>query len=256
MRFASTVPLIAAALVAGASSVLANDSADPSSALYANQDNAGTVDHSTKNAAWKEIRHFVDGYNFFELLNYPGARSHRHTHAQSSTASGSDPSTPASADSPGATSANLETGGDDAQLQPQEREFGDMEELEERKNHKKKKHGGKKHSHKKKKHGGKKSHKKKHGKSHKKKHNNKKKHNKKKHGHKHDKKHHEKHHHKRENDEMDLVVRAYYAGDIDARMFDELVERYNVVGDTYLDGREFIDIDDLEARELGDFLWD
>lgn len=28
------------------------------------------------------------------------------------------------------------------------------------------------------------------------------------------------------------------------------------VGDTYLDAREFIDIDDLEARELGDFLWD
>jgi len=55
---------------------------------------------------------------------------------------------------------------------------------------------------------------------------------------------------------MDLVVRAYYAGDIDTRMFDELVERYNVVGDSYLDAREFVAIDDLEARELGELLWD
>jgi len=244
--------VIAAALVAGASSVLANDSADPSTgAVYASQDNAGTVEHSTKNAAWKEIRHFVGGYNFFELLNYPGAREHRHAHAHahSNTPSGTEPSTPATA------SADLAAGSDDAQLQPQERDFEDMEELEERKNHKKK-HGGNK----KKKHGGQKWWKKKHN-SHKKKHN-KKKHDKKhghkrdkKRGHKHDKKHHE-HHHKREEDAMDLVVRAYYAGDIDTRMFDELVERYNVVGDSYLDAREFVAIDDLEARELGELLWD
>lgn len=235
--------MIAAALVAGASSVLADvrtplvpcfcahralnvrlqDSADPSTgAVYANQDNAATV-HSTKNAAWKEIRHFVGGYNFFELLNYPGARDHRHAHShvQSNTPSGTDSSTPTSA------SADLATGSGDAQLQPQEREFEDMEELQERKNHKKK-HGGKKHKNKKKKHGGKKWWKKKKHNSHKKKHNNKK-HNNKKHGHKHDKKRHEHHHKREEENAMDLVVRAYYAGDIDARMFDELVERYNVV---------------------------
>jgi hypothetical protein len=245
MRFANTLPLIAAALVAGASSALANDSADPHSALYANQDNAGTVDHSAKNEAWAEIKHFVGGYNFFELLNYPGARAHRHIRAKTSTASESGAETPTPSDSAGSPDADLETSSSDPQLEPQERDFEDMEELEERKNHKKKKHG-KKNKHKKKKHGKKSHKKKKHGKSHKKKHN-KKKHNKKKHN---------KKHHKREEEDMDMVVRAYNVEVIEARMFDELLERYNVIGDASLNTREFIDIADFEARELGDLLWD
>jgi len=247
MRFANTLPLVAVALVAGASSVLANDSADPYSALYARDDNAGAVDTSIKNEAWSEIKHFVGGYNFFELLNYPGARGRRHIHAQASTASKSGAVTPAPSDSVGSASADIETSSGDSQLQPQERE---LEELEERKNSSKRKQN----KHKKKKHGGKKSHKKKkHGHSHKKKKQNKKKHNKKKHN---KKKHKKKRHHKREEEVMDLVVRAYNAGDISARMFDELLERYNVIGDARINARDFVDIDDLEARDSGDMLLD